>query len=418
MAGLKSMIGRFSLLIVVFAVGVASASLWPSLPQSLRKTLGLASTPGAAQLHADTPGAPTPPGAGTDKQVIKLTNEQIAGAQIDLVGAQPASLARRIVVPGSVIPAAGRIARVSVKLEGTVAELRKNLGDPVEQNEVLATLESREVADAKSEYLAARLSNELQQELFQRDRKLYEGKVLTEQQFLRSRNLTAQTEMKFNIARQKLFALGLGQDEIVALPDEPESLLRRQEVRSPLTGRIVERKVDLGTVVGRDSLETELFVVVDLARVWVDLAVSPADLPRIKEGQTATITARGMKEQADGTVVFISPLLDRESRTARVVVEIPNDGGRWRPGSFVTAAIVVETDKVPLAVPTTAIQTIGGDKVLFVRTEEGFEKRAVVLGRSDDRLTEIVTGLKPGESLAATNTFPLKAEFMKGAVED
>jgi cobalt-zinc-cadmium efflux system membrane fusion protein len=282
----------------------------------------------------------------------------------------------------------------------------------------LATLESREVADANSEYLAARLSNELQKELFQRDRKLYEGKVLTEQQFLRSRNLTAQTEMKFNIARQKLFALGLGQDEIVALPDEPESLLRRQEVRSPLTGRIVERKVDLGTVVGRDSLETELFVVVDLARVWVDLAVSPADLPRIKEGQTATITARGMKEQADGTVVFISPLLDRESRTARVVVEIPNDSGRWRPGSFVTAAIAVETDNVSLAVPTTAIQTIGGDKVLFIRTEEGFEKRAVVLGRSDERLTEIVTGLKPGQSVAATNTFPLKAEFMKGAVED
>jgi cobalt-zinc-cadmium efflux system membrane fusion protein len=113
------------------------------------------------------------------------------------VAAQPASLARRITVPGSITPAAGRIARVSVKLEGTVAELRKNLGDPVEQNEVLAILESREVADAKSEYLAARLSNELQQELFQRDRKLYEGKVLTEQQFLRSRNLTAQTEVQY-----------------------------------------------------------------------------------------------------------------------------------------------------------------------------------------------------------------------------
>jgi cobalt-zinc-cadmium efflux system membrane fusion protein len=412
------MIGRFSILIVVFVVGVASASLWPGLSQSLRKTLGLASTPGAAQLHADTPEAATPSDAGTGKQVIKLTKEQIAGAQIDVVAAQPASLARRIVVPGSVTPAAGRIARVSVKLAGTVAELRKNLGDPVEQNEVLAILESREVADAKSEYLAARLNNELQQELFQRDRKLWDGKVLTEQQFLRARNLTAQTEMKFNIARQKLFALGLSQDEIVTLPNEPESLLRRQEVRSPLTGRIVERKVDLGTVVGRDNLETELFVVVDLARVWVDLAVSPADLPRIKEGLTATITVRGIKEQADGTVVFISPLLDRETRTARVVVEIPNDGGRWRPGSFVTAAIAIETDNVSLAVPTTAIQTIGGEKVVFVRIEQGFEKRAVVVGRNDNRLTEIVTGLQPGESIAATNTFPLKAEFMKGAVED
>jgi cobalt-zinc-cadmium efflux system membrane fusion protein len=292
------------------------------------------------------------------------------------------------------------------------------LGDPVEQNEVLAILESREVADAKSEYLAARLNNELQQELFLRDRKLWEGKVLTEQQFLRARNLTAQTEMKFNIARQKLFALGLSQDEIVALPNEPESLLRRQEVRSPLSGRIVERKVDLGTVVGRDNLETELFVVVDLARVWVDLAVSPADLPRIKEGQTATITTRGIKEKADGKIVFISPLLDKETRSARVVAEIANSEGVWRPGSFVTAAIAVEEQPVPLVVPTTAIQTIGGEKVVFVRTSDGFEKRLVVAGRGDDRFTEITAGLQPGETIAATNTFPLKAEFMKGGAED
>ena len=224
--------------------------------------------------------------------------------------------------------------------------------------------------------------------------------------------------MKFNIARQKLFALGLGQNEIAALPDEPESLLRRQNVRSPLSGRIVERKVDLGTVVGRDNLETELFVVVDLARVWVDLAVSPADLPRIKEGQTATITTRGIKEKVDGKIVFISPLLDKDTRSARVVAEIANNTGIWRPGSFVTAAIAVEEQNVPLAVPTTAIQTIGGEKVVFVRTSDGFEKRPVVAGRTDDRFTEIAKGLQPGEIVAATNTFPLKAEFMKGATED
>ena len=66
--------------------------------------------------------------------------------------------------------------------------------------------------------------------------------------------------MRFDIARQKLFALGLTESEIAGLPNEPEALLRRQEVRSPMAGRVVERKVDLGTVVGRDNLETELFV--------------------------------------------------------------------------------------------------------------------------------------------------------------
>ena len=91
--------------------------------------------------------------------------------------------------------------------------------------------------------------------------------------------------MRLNIARQKLFALGLTDTEIFALPDEPEPLLRRQEVRSPIAGQVVERKVDLGTAVGRDNLETELFVVVDLDRVWVEAAVNPSNLPAIKLGR-------------------------------------------------------------------------------------------------------------------------------------
>src|SRR5439155_21523431 len=130
--------------------------------------------------------------------------------------------------------------------------LRKKIGDSTAKDEVLAILESREVADAKSEYLAARLTNELQQDLFERDKILWDKKISTEQQFLRSRNLAAQARMRSDISRQKLFALGLTDKEIAGLPSELEALLRRQEVRSPMAGRVVERKVDLGMAVGRD----------------------------------------------------------------------------------------------------------------------------------------------------------------------
>src|SRR5262249_35080994 len=153
--------------------------------------------------------------------------------------------------------------------------------------------------------------------------------------------------------------------------------------------------------VGRDNLETELFVVMDLDQVWVELAVSPADLPIVKEGQPVSVTAR-TKENAAGKIAFISPLLDKDSRAARVVAELANDDGTWRPGSFVTAAIAVAQKAVTLAVPVSAIQTVGGEKVVFVRAPEGFEKRPVIIGRSDDRLSEIVTGLQPGETIAAT----------------
>ena len=83
---------------------------------------------------------------------------------------QGGTLAHRITVPGTIVPNANRIARVSVKLSATVAELRKNLGDTVTKDEVVAVLESREVADAKSEYLAARLTSELEKDLYERDK--------------------------------------------------------------------------------------------------------------------------------------------------------------------------------------------------------------------------------------------------------
>jgi membrane fusion protein, heavy metal efflux system len=349
---------------------------------------------------------------------VKLTEAQMSAAGIDLAAVEARALVQRIIVSGTIVPHGDRIARVSVKLSATVAELRKRLGDAVNKDEVLAILESREVADAKSEYLAARLTNELQQELFLRDKRLWDSRVSSEQQFLRSRNAAAQTEMRLNIARQKLFALGLMETEISALPSQPETLLRRQEVRAPIAGHVVERKVDLGTAVGRDNLETELYVIVDLERVWIELAISPTDLPFVKEGQSVAVTARGLTKTGSAKVVFISPMVDKETRSARVVAEIDNSEGVWRPGSFVTAAIVVDEQTAPLVVPLGALQTVEDTQVVFVRTPQGFEKREVVLGRRDDRAVEIVSGVRSDEVIAASNTFALKAELMKPVTED
>src|SRR5260370_35235286 len=110
-------------------------------------------------------------------------------------------MAGRITGPGRIVPDSDRIARVSVRLSAIVAELRKKIGDPVAKDEILAVLESREVADAKSEYLAARLTDELQQDLFQRDKMLWDKRASKEHQFRRCRNAAAQTRMRLDIAR-------------------------------------------------------------------------------------------------------------------------------------------------------------------------------------------------------------------------
>jgi len=419
------MSGRLPVLTVALVTasllaGIALASFIPSLSRGI---LAITAFPGRGNpaAPASTEQSDRKPGAeaGNDHGgLIELSEDEIKSAGIEFAAAQAGTIAHHIVVPGTIIPHADHIAHVAVKVSGAVAELRKKVGDPVAANEVLAILESREFADAKSEYLAARLTNELQQDLFERDKALWEKKISTEQQYLRSRNQAANAKMRNDITRQKLFALGLTETEIANLPKEPEAFLRRQEVRSPIAGRVVERKVDLGVAVGRDNLETELFVVADLDPVWVDLAISPADLPLIMEGQTVTITTRGIAAQAGGKIIFIGPMLDKDSRSARAVVEMANGSGNWRPGSFVTAAIAFEEHPAALVVPASAVQNMGAAIVVFVRTPEGFRKRQIVTGQSDDRVVEVVSGLHAGEVIAVSNTFVLKAELLKALAED
>jgi cobalt-zinc-cadmium efflux system membrane fusion protein len=417
------MTGRLFVLALAVASGLAAASLFAGIPQSLLSgTSPQGDAAGAARAAADDeprkPQGESGPEAEESASTVKLTKEQIEVAGIELAPVQDGTLTHRINVPGTIVPHADRIARVSVRLFGTIAELRKKLGDTVEKDEVVAVLDSRDIANAKSEYLAARLTSTLNQELYERDKEMFDRRVMAEQLVLRSRNAAAQARMNVDIARQKLFAIGLTEKEIAALPQQPETTLRLQEVRAPIAGRVVDRKVDLGAAVGRDQLEAELFTIADLARVWVDLAVSPTDLPTVREGQTVSVAAHGLAYRAIGKIVFISPMLDRETHSARVVAEIANPDGNWRPGSLVHCTITIEERPASLSVPASAVQTIGKGRVVFVRTADGFEKRAVTLGESDERISEIVSGVRPGETIAVTNTFALKAEFLKALAED
>ena len=121
------------------------------------------------------------------------------------------------------------------------------------------------------------------------------------------------------------------------------------------------------------------------------MAVNSSDLPMVREGQSVSVTVRGGSSVGTGKVIFVSPLLDKETRAARVVAALDNPDRLWRPGSFVTAAIGVESRQVPVA--ATAVQTVDKRKVVFVRTSDGFEKREVVLGRRDDGMVEVTSGL-------------------------
>jgi membrane fusion protein, heavy metal efflux system len=412
------MIGRISIAVLASALGMALASFVPQIPAALH---WLASIPGLESKEAQNveSGKKTEGETGDDvPTALKLKDTQIENAGIEVAPVEDGTLSHRIIVPGTIVPNADRIAQVSVKLSGAVTELRKKVGDNVAKGEVIAVLESRDLAAAKSEYLAARLNSDLQKNLYARDKDLWARRVIAEQQVLKSESAAAQARINIDTARQKLIVLGLTDQDIADLPNQPEAALRRQEIVAPIAGRVVERKVDLGSAVGRDNLESELFTIVNLDRVWIDLAVGPGDLPLVAEGQTVSIAAHGLAKRTIGKIIFISPMLDRETHSARVVAEIANSDGNWRPGSLITGTIAIDERRVALAVPASALQSIGDAQVVFVRVADGFEKRLVRIGQSDDDLVEILAGVAAGEMIAVTNTFALKAELMKSLAEE
>src|SRR5262249_17503690 len=182
--------------------------------------------------HSETSqGAKDEHGHEDGPQRIALSKQQIGDAGITLAEAKGGMLRRHFLAPGSLIPDADHVARVSVRVLATVAELPKKLGDSVEQGEVVAVIESRDVAEAKSEYLAARVTNELRQTLFNRQKALVESRALSENEFLRTQLAANEAQIKLDGARQKLFALGLSEDEIADLPNQPPESLRKQYLR-------------------------------------------------------------------------------------------------------------------------------------------------------------------------------------------
>jgi cobalt-zinc-cadmium efflux system membrane fusion protein len=355
---------------------------------------------------------------GTPKSSVVMSPDQVQAAAIEVVAAGPGDLSRKIVVPGTISPSSDRVARIPARVAGTVVRLGKRLGDFVTEGEIVAVLGSREVADAKSEYLTASVDFELHKTTFERTESLWSRQVATEQSYLGARAGFRQAQLRVDLARQKLSALGIDANEIAEAARRdaasPGALdLRRYDIRSPIRGQVIDRKVDPGSAVGREGDPSELYTIADLSVVWVELAVPTADLEEIRTGQRVQIHGTGKNRNGEGRIVFIGPLLNQETHSARVIAEVENGDLGWRAGSFVTAEIVTDEHLARLRVPRAALQTIDGRSVAFVRTATGFDSRQVETGKSDEEAVEVVAGVSPGERIAVTNTFLLKAELGK-----
>lgn len=345
-----------------------------------------------------------------EEEFVVLTAAEVEEFGLVIQTAGSGTLAVEIELPGEVQVNEDRYAHVTPRVAGVVRSVSASVGSYVRAGQVMAVIESRELAELKADYLAAVEREDLAQASFEREERLFNQEITAEADYLEARQELAEARIRTRLARQKLIALGFSESYIQSLPGQSDRSLVAYPLRAPITGRVVEKHIVPGEAVVAD---TDAFEVADLSTVWVDLSVYQRDLGVVREGQAVVIDPGAEMPKFRGTISYIRPVVGAETRTALARTVIQNRDGILVPGLFVTGVVAVDAAEIAIVVPETAVLNVEGTPSVFVQTDEGFVVRPVeVGGRTADQLA-ITRGLAAGERYVAEGAFALKAELGK-----
>lgn len=373
-------------------------------PLALAVTLVLAACGGKdvppSQHETETGEEDTHAGEG----VVALTAQQIASAGIEVVSPTIGGNTGAIELPATIAgdPEATQV--VSAAIGGRLVSLSRNLGQSVRRGEPLAVIESREAAQLGGEIEAAQARLALAESTYARERRLFAQRVSPEQDLIAARTAASEARIALRLARQQLAAAGV--------PGSGGNL-NRIAITAPISGQVIQRSATLGQTVTADA---ELYRIADLGEVALELALQPADAGQVRPGATVIVSAGG--RTANARISFVSPALDPETRLVPALARLDNRAGLWRIGEPVTASVQLGDSHAgdgAIRVPTTAVQTVEGKTVVFVRTASGFRAAPVTLGRQDGNMVIVASGLAGRERIAAQNSFTLKSAL--GAAE-
>lgn len=345
---------------------------------------------------------------------VNLSAQQIQKYDIQALKIDSSHFQQKLSIPGEVILNENNVTHVVASVPGIVKDIYKNLGESVEKGEHLVSIKSQEMAEAKASYLAAYKDIELKADLFKREEKLWNMRVRAEIEFLKIKNIVETARIQLEQAKQKLLALGITEEEIKKLPQE-KGPLNLYYIDSPIKGTIIERHLTKGELIDKDK---QIYVLADLNTVWVNLAVTAKDLHNIKKGQKVNITSHDDKANTISEVIYVSPMINEESRSGRAIVELDNSGDKWHPGDFIKAEIAIPGGTETLTIPMGAVQKINDESFVFVRNAEGFlAKKVSTRDIKSNDVIQINEGLEIGDEIAITNAFLLKAELGKKEAE-
>jgi membrane fusion protein, heavy metal efflux system len=326
-----------------------------------------------------------------------------ARAQIQVGDVKEERLEPAISLIGTVDFDAGHVAAIGTRLRGLVRRVDKFEGDTVKEGEALALVQSAELGDAQAAVSMLRAEYEAAELHAKREASLAENKLSTARELELANVDARKTALQLKAAQQKVAALGGAGGG---------SVLGSRVVRSPIAGTVVERNVSPGQFVDGDLVA---FKVANLEYLWIELDVFERNLPHVRVGDRAELRPLTSGDTLQGTVAKLASMIDPETHSATVRIEVPNRDRKLRVGQAVKATLHSSgTEQARPVIPTSAITFVDGKPTVFVSTGPGeVLVTRVQPGASDGTRTEILSGLKAGDRVVTSGVFALKSELFR-----
>jgi cobalt-zinc-cadmium efflux system membrane fusion protein len=322
---------------------------------------------------------------------------------IKLSAVRRAPLTPVVKVVGTVDFNPRQVAAVGARIQGFVRRVMALPGDMVSVGDPLAEIESAGLGQAQADLSVARAHSKAAEMNARRESTLLkQGLTTAREAEVASATLSSQ-EASLQAAQQRVLALG----------GRRAGRLGVYILRAPLRGNVVESHISVGQSVEADLVA---FRVANLDDLWIDLSVFERTIGMVRIGDLVEVTPMAdVKTLIRGKVAHVSEVLDLNTRSGKVRVQVDNKNRLLRPGQSVTAVIHAATPThESLSVPFEAITYVDGRPTVFVANgPTRVTPTPVELGVSDGRQQEILSGVREGQSVVSQGVFALKSELFR-----
>jgi membrane fusion protein, heavy metal efflux system len=364
---------------------------------------------------------------------ITLSEPKLANLQLQIGQAKGGPLVRAVSATGSVGYDQLHLARIKPTARGRIETVNVTGGDRVVAGQRLAVLDNFDLSAAHSRVLSAEAAlNQAKAQLaaagaaYDRAANLIRSDLVTQAE-LEARRATVAT-MEAGLRTKEAELRQYHEEEARLLPVRPAAAGSgsssdqppadsRGAIVAPFAGVVDSVSVATGEIV---DPATPIFTVSDLSTVWVQADVAEKDLGAVKVGDAVEVRVSAFPGRVfAGRVTYIPDQIESATGMAKVRCEVPNLDGSLRVNMFATVTILSPQDGDAVLVPSTSLQEVNKQSVVFVPAGDGkFTWRPVHTGLVANGKTQITSGLAAGTPVVGEGSYWLKAALMQSTIPD